>query len=62
MISLELGDRYSRQVLFRGIGTEGQRRLTASRIVIAGCGATGSASLSIGYDTQVAILVLRMPA
>ncbi len=42
MISLELGDRYSRQVLFRGIGTEGQRRLAASRIVIAGCGATGS--------------------
>jgi molybdopterin-synthase adenylyltransferase len=47
MISLELGDRYSRQVLFRGIGTEGQRRLTASRIVIAGCGATGSVLASL---------------
>ncbi|HTA24801.1 MAG TPA: ThiF family adenylyltransferase [Terriglobales bacterium] len=47
MISLELGDRYSRQVLFRGIGTEGQCRLAASRIVIAGCGATGSVLASL---------------
>lgn len=38
-----LSDRYSRQVLFQGIGAEGQRKLTASRIAIVGCGATGSA-------------------
>jgi molybdopterin/thiamine biosynthesis adenylyltransferase len=36
-------DRYSRQVLFRGIGTEGQRKLAQARIAIVGCGATGSA-------------------
>jgi molybdopterin-synthase adenylyltransferase len=36
-------DRYSRQILFRGIGAEGQRKLTAARIAIVGCGATGSA-------------------
>lgn len=36
-------ERYSRQVLFRGIGAEGQARLAASRIAIVGCGATGSA-------------------
>jgi adenylyltransferase/sulfurtransferase len=36
-------ERYSRQILFRGIGAEGQRRLTAGRIAIVGCGATGSA-------------------
>jgi molybdopterin-synthase adenylyltransferase len=36
-------DRYSRQVLFRGIGTEGQRKLAAASIAIVGCGATGSA-------------------
>lgn len=36
-------DRYSRQVLFRGIGTEGQRKLAAARVAIVGCGATGSA-------------------
>ena len=36
-------DRYSRQILFEGIGAEGQRQLAASRVVIVGCGATGSA-------------------
>jgi molybdopterin-synthase adenylyltransferase len=36
-------ERYSRQVLFRGIGAEGQARLLAGKVVIVGCGATGSA-------------------
>ena len=36
-------DRYSRQILFDGIGTEGQSRLLASRVLIVGCGALGSA-------------------
>jgi molybdopterin/thiamine biosynthesis adenylyltransferase len=36
-------ERYSRQILFGGIGTEGQRRLAAGRVAIVGCGATGSA-------------------
>ena len=36
-------DRYSRQVLFHGIGLEGQRKLAAARVAIVGCGATGSA-------------------
>jgi len=36
-------DRYSRQILFAGIGEEGQRRLAASRALIIGCGALGSA-------------------
>jgi adenylyltransferase/sulfurtransferase len=36
-------DRYSRQILFRGIGAEGQRKLAAARVAIVGCGATGSA-------------------
>lgn len=35
-------DRYSRQVLFRGIGAEGQRKLAAARVAVVGCGATGS--------------------
>jgi len=47
MTSLEPDDRYSRQMLFLGIGVEGQRRLTASRIAIAGCGATGSVLASL---------------
>jgi molybdopterin-synthase adenylyltransferase len=38
-----LSERYSRQILFQGIGEEGQRKLAQSRVVIVGCGATGSA-------------------
>jgi len=40
-------ERYSRQILFRGIGEEGQRRLGAGRVAIVGCGATGSALASL---------------
>ena len=36
-------DRYSRQVLFSGIGREGQDRLARARVVLVGCGADGSA-------------------
>ena len=36
-------ERYSRQILFNGIGAEGQRRLGAARALIVGCGALGSA-------------------
>ena len=32
-------DRYSRQVLFPGIGVEGQQRLAAGHIAVVGCGA-----------------------
>src|SRR5258707_281591 len=39
----ELDERYSRQVLFAGIGAEGQRKLLQARVAIVGCGATGSA-------------------
>jgi molybdopterin/thiamine biosynthesis adenylyltransferase len=46
-MSLGLDERYSRQVLFREIGVEGQRKLTASHIAIVGCGATGSALASL---------------
>ena len=41
-MSLNSEDRYSRQVLFRGIGAGGQERLRAARVAIVGCGATGS--------------------
>jgi len=36
-------DRYSRQVLFHGIGEEGQRRIRSGRVLLCGCGALGSA-------------------
>ncbi len=40
-------ERYSRQVLFPGIGAEGQRRLAAAKVAIVGCGATGSAAAAL---------------
>ena len=36
-------DRYSRQMRFAPIGEDGQRRLLASRVLVVGCGALGSA-------------------
>jgi molybdopterin/thiamine biosynthesis adenylyltransferase len=47
MTSLERDERYSRQVLFPGVGVEGQSKLTASRITSVGCGATGSVLASL---------------
>jgi len=38
-----MNERYSRQILFSGIGKEGQRQLLQSRALIIGCGALGSA-------------------
>jgi molybdopterin/thiamine biosynthesis adenylyltransferase len=39
--------RYSRQVLFSGIGEEGQARITASRVALVGCGALGAVQGSL---------------
>src|SRR5437762_8052364 len=38
-------ERYSRQILFEGIGAEGQARLRAARVLVVGCGALGSAQI-----------------
>jgi molybdopterin/thiamine biosynthesis adenylyltransferase len=38
-------ERYSRQILFAGIGGEGQRRLRSARALVVGCGALGSAQV-----------------
>jgi adenylyltransferase/sulfurtransferase len=46
-MSWELDERYSRQILFRGVRADGQRRLAAARVAIVGCGATGSAVASL---------------
>jgi molybdopterin/thiamine biosynthesis adenylyltransferase len=46
-VPLNIDDRYSRQVLFTPIGAEGQSKLARSRVVIVGCGATGSALASL---------------
>ena len=42
-----LQEKYSRQILFDGIGLRGQQHLLASSAVIAGCGAIGAAAASL---------------
>lgn len=42
-----LHERYSRQMLFAGIGPEGQQRLLASRATVVGCGAIGAACANL---------------
>jgi adenylyltransferase/sulfurtransferase len=42
-----LQEKYSRQMLFAGIGPEGQHRLLASRAAIVGCGAIGAAAANL---------------
>lgn len=51
-------DRYSRQVLFDGIGSAGQRRLLESRVAIVGCGATGAAVAALLARGGVGTLTL----
>ena len=44
---MRFDDRYSRQVLFSGIGAEGQQKLAAASVAIVGCGATGACVSSL---------------
>jgi molybdopterin/thiamine biosynthesis adenylyltransferase len=44
---LELDERYSRQILFSGIGAEGQKRLRSTRVAVVGCGAIGTVIASL---------------
>jgi len=40
-------DRYSRQILFPGIGPAGQQKLASAHVAVVGVGATGAASASL---------------
>jgi molybdopterin-synthase adenylyltransferase len=51
-------ERYSRQVLYPGIGKEGQRRLAASHVAVVGCGATGAAAAALLARAGVGTLTL----
>jgi len=53
-----MSERYSRQILFGGIGEEGQRRLRASRVCVVGCGALGSAQVETLARAGVGRLVV----
>jgi molybdopterin-synthase adenylyltransferase len=54
--SSSFSERYSRQILFRPIGEQGQRRLASSRVAIIGCGATGSALAGLLARAGVGLL------
>ena len=51
-------DRYSRQVLFPGIGADGQARLKQAHAALVGCGATGAAAASLLARAGVGTLTL----
>jgi len=51
-------ERYSRQILFPGIGTAGQERLAHAHVAVVGCGATGAAAASLLARAGVGTLIL----
>jgi molybdopterin-synthase adenylyltransferase len=51
-------ERYSRQILFPGIGAAGQQRLAAAHVAIIGVGATGAATASLLARAGVGTLSL----
>jgi molybdopterin-synthase adenylyltransferase len=51
-----LREKYSRQILFAGIGEKGQEKLLASKVVIVGCGAIGAASASLLARAGIGII------
>ncbi|HXC96623.1 MAG TPA: ThiF family adenylyltransferase [Edaphobacter sp.] len=51
-------DRYSRQILFEGIGVPGQKLLAAAHVAIVGVGATGAATASLLARAGIGTLTL----
>jgi molybdopterin/thiamine biosynthesis adenylyltransferase len=51
-------DRYSRQILFPGIGPLGQQKLASAHVAVIGCGATGAAAASLLARAGVGTLTL----
>jgi molybdopterin-synthase adenylyltransferase len=56
--SIPDNDRYSRQILFPGIGASGQQRLASAHAAIVGCGATGAAAASLLARAGVGTITL----
>lgn len=50
--------RYSRQILFSGIGPEGQQKLGRGRVLLVGCGALGSVMAEIIVRAGIGALTL----
>src|SRR5207302_2803411 len=47
LVNDPLHEKYSRQILFAGIGEEGQKRLLNASAVLVGCGAIGAAAANL---------------
>lgn len=52
------GERYSRQILFPGIGLQGQQKLASAHVALVGCGATGAAAASLLARAGIGFLTL----
>ncbi len=51
-------ERYSRQVLYPGIGEQGQRKLADAHVALVGCGATGAAAAGLLARAGVGTITL----
>jgi molybdopterin-synthase adenylyltransferase len=51
-------ERYSRQILFSGIGEPGQEKLLASSAVLVGCGALGTVTANLLVRAGLGRLVI----
>ena len=58
MVRDSLEEKYSRQMLFAGIGPDGQRRLLGSRLAMVGCGAIGAAAANLLVRAGVGSLTI----
>lgn len=56
--STPASERYSRQVLFAPIGESGQKKLSAARVALVGCGAIGAAAASLLARAGIGSLTL----
>lgn len=54
----QIEERYSRQVLYPGIGAGGQKRLAQGHVAVVGCGATGAAAAALLARAGVGTLTL----
>jgi adenylyltransferase/sulfurtransferase len=58
MPKAQFTERYSRQILYPGIGIDGQKKLQSSHVALIGCGATGAAAASLLARAGVGTLTL----
>src|SRR5665213_1610811 len=54
----QIEERYSRQVLYPGIGARGQSRLAQGHVAVVGCGATGATAAALLARAGVGTLTL----